>query len=259
MWNPATYLQFQSERDRPFFDLLAQVGDLTPRTVIDLGCGTGHLTAALARRWPHARVTGIDSSAQMLAAASSEPHLLPNLHFVQADLRAWRAPQAPDLLVSNAALQWVPGHEHLIPQLATQVAPGGTFAFQVPANFAAPSHTLLQRLCVSERWHGQLADLEQQRAALSDLAAERYVGLLAPLGFAVNAWETSYLHLLSGPDAVLEWTRGTALRPVLTRLDTEDAAEFERDYAALLRLAYPEQPYGTPFPFRRVFVVARRT
>ncbi|GGQ93903.1 methyltransferase domain-containing protein [Deinococcus ruber] len=255
MWNPATYLQFQAERDRPFFDLLGQVAmQAAPQTVLDLGCGTGHLTAALAQRWPSAQVTGIDSSAEMLAQAPA----LPNLRFVQADLSSWTPPHAPDLLVSNAALQWLPDHDRLIPRLAALVAPGGTFAFQVPGNFDAPSHKLLEEVRGSRRWREQLGASERDKATLASFGPERYTALLTACGFRVNAWETTYLHVLPGPDAVLNWVRGTALRPVLNRLNAHDAAEFEAEYAAQLREAYPVQPYGTPFPFRRIFVVAQR-
>ena len=140
MWNPQQYLQFQAERDRPFFDLLAQVcGE--PQRVADLGCGTGHLTAALSRRWPEADVVGIDSSAEMLGEARQ--YASAKLSFEQADLEYWQPERPLGLLISNAALQWVAGHAALIPRLAGLIAPGGTFAFQVPGNFAAPSHTLL--------------------------------------------------------------------------------------------------------------------
>lgn len=256
MWNPDTYLQFQAERDRPFYDLLAQVPEIQPAHVTDLGCGTGHLTAELARRWPHGRVTGIDSSAEMLAQARSLPAPgLPNLDFRQADLQDWTPDTLPDLLLSNSALQWVPGHPDLIPRLASQVAPGGVFAFQVPGNFTAPSHVLLHELQQETRWRQWLGSAEARSGSLNP---DGYADLLAPLGYRVNAWETTYLHLLHGPDPVLNWVRGTALRPVLSRLSAAEAAEFEAECGERLRAAYPAGLAGTPFPFRRVFVVARR-
>ncbi|MDB5044457.1 MAG: hypothetical protein JWQ08_507 [Deinococcus sp.] len=258
MWNPQQYLQFQQERDRPFFDLLAQVQG-QPSTVADLGCGTGHLTAALAERWPGADVLGLDSSAEMLSKAAA--YTGPNLTFHQADLREWQ-PAAPlDLLISNAALQWVDGHAQLIPRLAGFVAAGGTFAFQVPGNFDAPSHTLLAEVLARPRWAKLQAEV-RDKATLGAFGPAEYAALLAPLGFTVNAWETTYLHLLPAPtdggNAVLEWVKGTALRPVLAQLDAPDAAEFLAEYGSELARAYPVQAYGTPFPFRRVFVVAQR-
>jgi trans-aconitate 2-methyltransferase len=254
MWNPDTYLRFQAERDRPFYDLLAQVSADSFTHIADLGCGTGHLTAELARRWPAAQVTGTDSSAEMLAQAPE----LSNLRFVQAELQTWNPPQPTDLLISNSALQWVPGHPDLIPRLAAHVSPGGVFAFQVPGNFGAPSHLLLAELRTEPRWQALLGPPERGPNSLSSLDPQHYAQLLAGLGFRVNAWETTYLHLLPGENAVLDWVRGTALRPVLSVLTPADAADFEAEYGRRLRAAYPAGPAGTPFPFRRVFVVAQR-
>lgn len=256
MWNPQTYMQFQAERDRPFYDLLAQLPELQPGHITDLGCGTGHLTAELARRWPGAQVTGLDRSAEMLAQACSLPTPgLPNLGFRQADLQGWTPDPLPGLLLSNAALQWVPDHPALIPRLASQVAPGGVFAFQVPGNFFSPSHTLLHELQGEPRWRQRLGPTEARSGSLDPA---EYADLLAPLGYRVNAWETTYLHLLHGENPVLNWVRGTALRPVLSRLNAAEAADFETEYGERLRAAYPAGPAGTPFPFRRVFVVAQR-
>ena len=252
MWNPDTYRHFQAERDRPFFDLLAQVRLPFPQRVVDLGCGDGHLTAALGERWPRAEVTGVDSSPEMLR----DTPVRERLRFVQADLRSWAPAVAPDLILSNAALQWVPDHPRLIPRLAGRLAPGAVFAFQLPGNFAAPSHQLLAELRAEPGW------LERLGASgpdpLPSLDPQDYADLLAPLGFRVNAWETTYLHLLHGPDPALNWVRGAALRPVLSRLEPAKVGEFEAEYGRRLREAYPEGPAGTPFPFRRVFVVAER-
>ena len=177
MWNPQQYLQFQAERDRPFFDLLAQVPG-QPQTVADLGCGTGHLTAALAQRWPQAAVVGIDSSAEMLERA--RPYASAQLTFEQADLQSWRPERPLDVLISNAALQWVPDHAALIPRLAGLLSPGGTLAFQVPGNFGAPSHTLVAEVLARPRW----AALSEGRdkPALGSFGPAEYTDLLAPLG-----------------------------------------------------------------------------
>ncbi|GAA4007073.1 trans-aconitate 2-methyltransferase [Deinococcus rubellus] len=258
MWNPQQYLQFQTERDRPFFDLLAQV-EGEPQVVADLGCGTGHLTAALSQRWPEAEVVGIDSSAEMLERARQ--HTSARLSFQQGNLQSWRPERAPGLLISNAALQWVAGHAALIPRLAGLVASGGTFAFQVPGNFTAPSHTLLAEVLSRPRWSTALSE-GRDKAALGSFGPAEYTDLLAPLGFTVNAWETTYLHLLPNPpqggSAVLEWVKGTALRPVLAQLSAPDAADFLAEYGAELIRAYPARSYGTPLEFRRIFVVAHR-
>jgi trans-aconitate 2-methyltransferase len=250
MWDPQVYGRYADERSRPFHELVGRVGAADPARVVDLGCGDGALTATLAERWPGASVLGVDSSESMLASAPTAERVA----FRVGTIEDWR-PDAPvDVLVSNAALQWVPRHWGHLPRLVGALAPGGWLALQVPGNWAAPSHALLASLRNSPRWKEQLA-MSGRWPDVLDPA--EYVRLLAPLGCAVDAWETTYAHVLSGPDPVLNWVRGTALRPVLARLTAEDAAEFEAEYGALLRKAYPAEAYGTVVPFRRVFVVAR--
>ena len=175
------------------------------------------------------------------------------LDFVAGDIASWRPEAAVDVLFSNAALQWVDGHLDLLGPLASTLAPGGWLAFQVPGNFGAPSHTLLADLRRSARWRDQLGD-GAVRLGSHDPAV--YLDRLARLGARVDAWETTYLHVLSGDDPVLEWVKGTALRPVLAQLDEADAGEFLAEYGALLREAYPRRDYGTVLEFRRIFVVA---
>jgi trans-aconitate 2-methyltransferase len=252
-WDPAQYLTYAEERSRPFADLLARVHATAPRRVVDLGCGTGRLTRVLADRWPTARVLGIDSSPEMIGR-TGQVALPGRLDFRLGDLREWRVGGPVDVLLSNAAVQWVPEHLELFPRWVAAVAPGGWFAFQVPRNVDAPSHRLLAELQES-RWRGRVG-----AAARPDTVAEpvRYVELLASLGCRVDAWETTYLHLLPGDDAVLEWMKGTALRPVLSALDDEEKTEFLDAYRRALRAAYPRRPHGTLFPFRRLFVAARR-
>jgi trans-aconitate 2-methyltransferase len=267
MWDPAQYLRFGDERSRPFFELVGQIQTGDPRLVVDLGCGPGQLTATLAARWPGAQVQGIDSSAEMIASARQlrgdtggrppgpAQQLGERLRFRQGDVRDWRPDGPVDVIVSNAVLQWVPGHEQLLPRWVETLVPGGWLAFQVPGNFDQPSHVILRELTGSQRWRAQLADLSLTRQS-PDPA--QYVDLLSRAGCLVNAWETTYLHVLPGEDPVLEWYKGTGLRPVLAALEPADAGEFLAEYSRRLRGAYPSRPYGTVLPFRRVFVVAQR-
>jgi trans-aconitate 2-methyltransferase len=255
-WDPATYLRFAGERARPFVDLLAHVGHPSPAVVVDLGCGEGALTATLAQRWPGARVTGVDSSAEMLAAAAT--HTEPGrVSFEQGDVRDWR-PDAPiDVLGTNAVLHWVPGHADLLRRWAGELAPGGELAVQVPGNFRAPTHALLTELCRSPRWSARVAALGPQPDAVLEPAG--YYDVLSDTGLEADVWETTYLHVLSGPDPVLGWVRSTVLRPVLAALDEAEVEDLTKAYAAALRAAYPERPDGTTvLPFRRVFAVGRR-
>lgn len=247
MWDPGQYARYSDERSRPFHDLLARVFLAAPGYVLDVGCGSGELTALLARRWPAADVEGVDSSAEMLSRAPTD---VPGLRFTRADAVRWRPTRAPDLVVSNAALQWVDGHEQVMRELTGTLAPGGWLAVQVPGNFGAPSHVLLRE--IAARW---LPGLAMRAAPVLDPAG--YAELLGACGLHVDAWETTYLQLLGGPDPVLEWVRGTALRPVLAALPTEDHEAFLAEYGAALREAYPPGRFGTPLPFRRIFAVGR--
>lgn len=255
MWDARQYLRFGGERARPFFDLVAQVGAVSPGYVADLGCGPGNLTAALARRWPGATVTGVDNSSEMIAAARAS-QAGSGLMFALGDVRDWRPQRPLDVLVCNAVLQWVPGHQELVARWAGLLAPDGWLAFQLPGNFDQPSHGLVQELARSPRWRDLLGGAELNRQA-GDPAD--YVALLARPGYQVDAWETSYLHILQGENPVLEWTKGSTLRPVLAALDAEQADDFVAEYGERLREAYPLRPFGTVFPFRRVFAVIHRT
>lgn len=261
MWDAGQYLRFGGERARPFFDLVAQVGATSPRYVADLGCGPGNLTAALAQRWPDATVVGVDNSPEMIAAAqaaigsgASGPAAR-NLSFALGDVCEWRPERPVDVLVCNAVLQWVPGHDELLLRWADLLAPGGWLAFQLPGNFDQPSHAIVREMAASPRWRGLLADARLNRQA-GDPAD--YVALLARPGFEVDAWETSYLHILHGENPVLEWTKGSTLRPVLAALDAEQAAAFVGEYGERVAAEYRPHPFGTIFPFRRVFAVVHR-
>jgi len=254
MWDPGQYLRYAGERARPFFDLVARVQAENPGRVADLGCGPGNLTATLADRWRGADVLGVDSSPEMIRAAQAESAGRPRLSFALGDIRDWRPEQPVDVLLSNAALQWVPDHVDVLRRWPGMLSPKGWLAFQLPGNFGQPSHAVLLDLVRSNRWRSTLADVELNRQA-EDPA--RYLDLLATAGCTVDAWETTYLHVLPGADPVVEWYRGTGLRPVLAALDAGQAEEFVAAYRERVARAYPSAPYGTVLPFRRVFVVAR--
>jgi trans-aconitate 2-methyltransferase len=263
-WDPAQYLRHAGHRARPFADLLARVPALpgTPPRIADLGCGPGNATALLADRWPTARVTGYDNSTAMLDRALTE-HAGPtpgggSLGFAHADLRRWAPAETYDLIVSNAALHWVDGHLDAFPAWLDGLAPGGTFAFQVPHNIDAPVHVLMRELATSLRWSSRLADVPRRTDSVHPVGV--YLDRLARPGCATDVWETTYLHVLEGEDPVLDWVMGTGLRPVLTVLadDPEARDAFLAEYRELLRGAYPRMPYGTVLPFRRLFAVATK-
>jgi trans-aconitate 2-methyltransferase len=255
MWDPVQYLTYADERSRPFFDLVRRIRAEAPRHVVDVGCGPGQLTATLAQRWPQAVVEGVDSSPEMIAAARELPAGTSRLTFRVCEARDWNPERPVDVIVSNAMLQWVPAHQDLLARWVSVLADGGWLAFQLPGNFDQPSHAILRELATAPRWRSLLSDVRLNRQA-ADPAD--YLDLLASRGLSVDAWETTYLHVLTGPDPVTEWYKGTGLRPVLSALGDADGAAFIAEYGERVRAAYPAAGYGTVLPFRRVFVVAHR-
>lgn len=272
-WDPSVYARFATERARPFADLVARIApDDAPaaradvRTVVDLGCGPGDLTASLARRWPAATVVGVDSSASMLERAQRQvaDDLVGRLTFVEGDVSTWQPDGPVDVVVSNALLQWVPGHLDLLARFVGWLAPGGWFAMQVPGNFGATSHQAMRDLSRDPRFAERLGGV--LRGSESVGQPSTYATLLAEAGATVDAWETTYLHVLDregrfGDDAVLAWVSGTGLRPVLDALADDPPLQqaYLDSYAATLRAAYPRRSWGTLLPFRRVFAVAQKS
>jgi trans-aconitate 2-methyltransferase len=255
IWDPATYLRFGDERSRPFADLLARIGAQRPRAVVDLGCGPGTLIPMLAARWPEARIRGLDSSPEMVARAVDSG--LP-ARFAVADVRDWRPEPEVDVVVCNAVLQWVPDHTDLLPGWVAALPAGAWLGLQVPGNTEAPSHRAIREVAAEPAWR----DLVTATGPRPVPGPERYASLLMAAGCAVDAWETTYVHLLpadGGDHPVLRWLEGTALRPVHAALgDGAEWTAFRRALGDRLAQSYPVTAEGVvPFPFRRVFAVAR--
>ncbi len=251
-WDPDRYLIYADQRGRPFVELLARVDAEAPATVVDLGCGPGNLTALLADRWPGAEVRGVDSSPEMIAQARVAQT---ELEFRVGDLRDWQPAEPVDVLISNATLQWIPDHLDLLPALVAAVRPGGWLAFQVPHNVDQPSHAIRAELAATPPYDAHAGGV----AAPSAHDPRTYLDALVDLGCEVDAWETTYLHVLTGEDPVFTWVSGTGARPTLQALPEDLRPEFEREFRARLRAAYPERDGAVILPFRRVFVVARRS
>jgi trans-aconitate 2-methyltransferase len=254
-WDPAQYNRYSRERARPFEELVARIEVAAPARVVDIGCGPGSLSRTLLERWPDAVVTGVDSSTDMIEAAQSHA-IAGRLEFLRADVATWNPAEPVDVVVGNAVLHWIPRHIDLLPVMCGWLAPRGVIAFQVPDNFADPSHTVVAALRTSARWRDRLGG----GTAAPVERPEAYLNALADLGLLVDVWQTTYLHLLEGEDPVLEWIKGTALRPVLDALDGDPGAtaDFLAECGDELRRAYPRGPHGTVFPFRRTFAIGAR-
>jgi trans-aconitate 2-methyltransferase len=253
-WDANRYLQFASERTQPSLDLVARIALDQPRRIIDLGCGPGNSTEVVRRRWPDTDIVGLDSSPAMIEAARQA---YPDETWLLGDIATWTAAQPYDLVFSNAALQWLPNHTTLYPRLLRQVAPGGALAVQIPAHLNAPIHQAMNAIAADPAWV-ELTRAAQRSLALHD--AGEYYDMLSPEASRVDLWTTTYYHVLPHTAAIVDWMRGTGLRPYLEALaNDEQRAQFEARYLAEMEKAYPAQADGRVLlPFRRLFVVAYR-
>ncbi|NQV84347.1 MAG: trans-aconitate 2-methyltransferase [Rhodospirillales bacterium] len=248
-WNPGQYLKFGGHRLRPAIDLLARVDVENPETIFDLGCGPGNSTRLLVDRWPSARITGIDGSGDMLAQAAKD---MPEQDWTKADLNTWAPPRPADVLFSNAALHWLDDHAALFPRLFEHLNPGGVLAVQMPGNHAQPSHMSIR--AAAGPWRDKIEPV-MRPDPVEKLSL--YYDALSPLASQLDIWETTYTQALEGENAVAEWIKGSALKPLLDVLEEGEAQAFFAAYSALVQKAYPKRPDGkTLFPFRRVFIVA---
>lgn len=252
-WDPRAYLQFERERTQPCRDLVARIELDSIRAAVDLGCGPGNSTRVLAERWPEARIIGVDSSTEMLEKArksgvKAQWHLM--------DIRDWNPTTQVDLVFSNAVFQWLPDADIQVPRLLKSVASGGAFAFQVPSGEGRWVEAM-RRVAESARWRGSFPET---LLSLGTAEVTHYYDLLSPLAESVEVWQTEYVHVFPAPQSIVEWTSGSALRPILDGLTgKEDRDSFLSDYGDAVAEAYPRRPDGKVlFPFLRRFVVAYR-
>jgi trans-aconitate 2-methyltransferase len=254
-WNAGQYLRFAEERTRPSRDLAARIALEQPARVIDLGCGPANSTAVLARQWPSAEMTGLDNSGEMLRSARGSH---PEWQFEQCDIAEWanRQDRSYDVVFSNAALQWVDNHAAVFPQLLSHAAPGGALAIQMPAR-DSPAHDLSRSMANSAAWRSQFTGTP---ADWSSHDSGFYYDVLAPHAARLDIWETTYVHVLDSPADIVEWYKGTGLRPFLNALESEPARQrFLAQYLAGIEKLYRPRADGRVlFPFHRIFVIAYR-
>src|SRR5262245_1285966 len=256
-WDPNLYLKFSDHRLRPALELLERVPLQSPRGIYDLGCGLGQVTRIISERWPSATVYGLDNSKEMLAQAAAKPG---KVQWIEADIRTWSPEEPPDLIYSNATLQWVEEHRGLFLRLIGFLKPGGCLAVQMPLSWGSPAHRLMRETLANGGLGGKALGTEQLRQAMARewvKEAPVYYDLLAACSRSLDIWETEYLQILKGADPVLEWLKSSGLRPILNSLDDQEREIFLAEYARHLRAAYPAKSDGrTLFPFRRLFIVA---
>jgi len=253
-WSAAQYLKFGNERTRPVHDLVARIPLAHVETAADIGCGPGNSTEVLRERYPRAHIVGLDSSPDMIEAARKR---LPDIAFDVADVREWRPKEPLDVILANAVFQWIPDHETLLPTLIAKLKPGGALAAQMPDNLEEPSHRLMRAAASDGPWAEKLKDAAAARAEVRP--ADWYFRLLRAHASHVDVWRTTYFHPLAGARAIVEWLRGTGLRPFLDPLDEGERQAFLARYGERIDKAYPAEPDGTVFlPFPRLFIIAAR-
>ena len=257
-WNPDLYRRYEDERTRPARDLLARVPLEHAAQVIDLGCGPGNPTELLVQRFAGAQIVATDNSEAMLASARQR---LPRVRFELGDIASWtpdsKQDRAPDLIYANAALQWVPDHETLIPRLFGVLAPGGVLAIQMPDNRQEPTHRLMRELAAQAPWATSVGDADGLRTELLEIGG--YYDLLAPQAAQIDVWRTTYQHPMPSPAAIVEWLRGTGLRPFVDRLSAELQNSYLAEYERRVAQAYPPRADGRLLlAFPRMFIVAQR-
>ncbi|WP_354684735.1 trans-aconitate 2-methyltransferase [Cupriavidus necator] len=254
-WSAHQYVAFEDERTRPVRDLVAAIPNEIVRSAVDIGCGPGNSTEVLLARFPCASVTGLDSSDDMVEAARKR---LPDVQFRVADIGAWNDAGPYDVILANAVLQWLPDHASLFPTLVSKLVPGGTLAVQMPDNLEEPAHRLMRQVAAETPWADKLASASKARAKRA--SAQWYYELLRPLCQRVDVWLTTYHHpLAGGPAAVVEWFKGSGLRPFLQPLDDAERAAYLARYETEIAKAYPPLPDGSVLlPFPRLFIMATR-
>lgn len=254
-WQPGRYLRFHDERTQPTIDLAKRIDQTDPKRILDLGCGPGNSTAVLAALWPEAEVTGLDNSETMLAEArKTSPHSKWVLHDAAKDMAFLGK---FDIVFSNAALQWLPDNELLIPRLYGMLNPDGVLAVQVPYNRDLPAFTVLRELTSRPEWREFFTDPAVFRLHHD---YQFYYNVLCRLPGKLDLWQTEYIHVMDGADAIVEWYKGTGLRPFMQKLADEVVRKrFIQDYTEYIREIYPAQEDGKVlFPFKRIFFIKKR-
>lgn len=250
-WNSEQYTKFERERTQPSVDLISRI-DAEPKTILDIGCGPGNSTNQLRRRFPTARITGIDNSANMLEKARAS---YPQMRFEMCSVPDGIGTLGTyDLVFSNACLHWIPHHRELYRILMGKVNPGGAFAVQMPLVQHAPFYKIVGEMTAEEKWK----NLRTVKNFHNLLPEETYDALL-PVSGDIAMWDTTYYHVVSSHRSVIDWYKGSGLRPYLDMLDGAEQAEFLGELLARIKERFPMQQDGTILlKMPRLFFIARQ-
>jgi trans-aconitate 2-methyltransferase len=251
-WDPDSYLKYKEERTQPSYDLVARIEIANPANIIDIGCGPGNSTRALRERWPNARILGLDSSQDMIEKARNA---FSQEDWILADATEWKTDEKYDIVFSNAALQWIPNHDILIPKLFDLVNNQGALAVQVPANNHSPLHKAVLRVSKREEWRESTNGCDSM---LTYRNAGFYYDQLSAISVRINIWQTTYYHIMVSHQDLIDWYASTGMRPYLERFKKEsERYSFREQVLEECTPHYPKQEDGKIlFPFNRIFFVA---
>lgn len=253
-WKPELYLKFKKQRTQPAIDLVSRIDLTAPKRIIDIGCGPGNSTLTLKNRWPNAEITGIDNSPSMIEQAKKTDG---DINWICADASDDLDGLGKfDIVFSNAAIQWMPRHEELLPRLFSLLDVGGVFAVQVPVTTQMPVHVSLQSIVQSERWSNKFSGENSH----STFSAPYYYDILSKLSRDIDLWETHYYHVMENHQSIVQWYSSTGLKPYLDRLESaSDQTNFLIEFENALKFAYPKQVDGfVLFPFTRIFFIVSK-
>lgn len=251
-WSSEQYLKFEGQRTQPSIDLAGRISLEGVERALDVGCGPGNSSNVLAGRFPQAKVLGIDSSPDMIASARES---YPGIEFRLCDAGSELGTLEGgfDVVFSNACIQWIPDHKTLLRNMMALLRPGGVLAVQIPMNQKEPIHRIIGELVTSAVWK----DAFPNPRVFYTLPQGYYFDLLAKLSASFTLWETTYYHVMDSHEAILEWYRGTGLRPYLTMLPEARRKDFEQAVLTQVRAQYPlQETKQVIFRFPRFFFTA---
>lgn len=254
VWSSQEYLRFKNERTQPAIDLVNKIPMTNPKSIIDIGCGPANSTNVLHERFYNAKILGIDNSEDMINTAREE---YPQIEFMLCDAGKELnvINERFDIVFSNACIQWILDHKNLLKSMMNLLNEDGFMAVQIPMNYDEPIHKIIGTLAESEKWK----DKFDNPRIFYNLTPSEYYDLLSEISYDFNIWNTTYFHRMTSHQSIMDWYKGTGLRPYLNALNYVDRANFEYDVLDEIIKEYPAQKNGEIiFKFPRLFFIAKK-